>query len=469
MCRRHRASAPGEHTRTMIHAFVCFAIYEPFREFELEWLMHACVFLFRFRCRQAMLGRLWLHVRHRSRLDGGLQHGSQRKQTHNASCSFCSGIGVASVSVADPPLVFLFVCCVDVARVPKLWPTPGPAVCPTWTFTFSLAMAAEPALQRRSTQRSMEWDPCRSERCGSVSTTHMHAECSGPTAPQTLGAHFSSLCCLLADIETGGQGAPSDNDAWMQQAVVQAVARIGGNRIGVYSSAYECQSNANREGNAQREQRASASMQPCAAPSAQLLLGSCFCAVCSSLNREPSDGIRRGSVFVPVVVPGLRWGSQFQLILWIRGLDFSGNEAVPGRCLRVRCGCRSFLVPVMAPGLHRLLRSAALSPLFLTLFPLCRPSIFCFAPFLSFPAPSSFLLVEVPLSSVELGILQLASCTRWSHIGLVHYQHTMGRQHVQRERAFIHQSAQVRYPARSRRARARGISKRESANTEVHD
>lgn len=44
---------------------------------------------------------------------------------------------------------------------------------------------------------------------------------------------------LWFDIETGGQGAPSDNDNWMQQAVQQAVARIGGSRIGIYSSRYE--------------------------------------------------------------------------------------------------------------------------------------------------------------------------------------------------------------------------------------
>ncbi len=44
---------------------------------------------------------------------------------------------------------------------------------------------------------------------------------------------------LWIDIETGGDlGADADH-AWLQAAIQRAVARIGGNRVGIYASAYE--------------------------------------------------------------------------------------------------------------------------------------------------------------------------------------------------------------------------------------
>ena len=49
----------------------------------------------------------------------------------------------------------------------------------------------------------------------------------------------SSFSTLWFDIETGGQGSYASNDAWLQEAIKQAVARIGGSRIGIYASRYE--------------------------------------------------------------------------------------------------------------------------------------------------------------------------------------------------------------------------------------
>jgi len=44
---------------------------------------------------------------------------------------------------------------------------------------------------------------------------------------------------LWFDIETGGNLGPDADHAWLQAAIQQAVARIGGDRIGIYASAYE--------------------------------------------------------------------------------------------------------------------------------------------------------------------------------------------------------------------------------------
>lgn len=80
----------------------------------------------------------------------------------------------------------------------------------------------------------------------------------------------------------------------MQQAVQQAVARIGGSRIGIYSSAYECQSRRRRE--ARRECRQPPRVHRFVSESRLLLLCSyCLFALC----RGSGDGFRCGSLLVP--------------------------------------------------------------------------------------------------------------------------------------------------------------------------